>query len=73
MNHRGEGVRIGERIAAYERGRRDAREHAWGRGRPRGSPTLEADYALGHHDEAKRMKARNEYPQLALSLERAAG
>jgi len=67
---RGDQLRIGERIAAYEAGRRDAREDGAARW-PRvvHSATLIGDYEQGRADERERMRARREYPQRALHLE----
>lgn len=69
MNHRGDKVPIGARIAAYEAGRRDARADGAARWPSVvHSPTLIGDYELGRADERARMRARREHPQLELDL-----
>lgn len=73
MTRRGEQLRIGERIAAYEAGRRDARADGAARWPSVvHSRTLIADYEQGRADERERMRARRVYPQRELHLDAGA-
>lgn len=67
---RGDKLRIGERIAAYEAGRRDAREDGAARWpNVARSAVLVGDYEHGRADERARMRARRECLQRVLALD----